>query len=84
MSACLMVYAEMQTEHYTFRAIASYRPEAIAAIKRGWEEHMKQMSRTSDDLQMITSEKLEDHYGINTFIMDINNCLRDDVTLNVR
>lgn len=40
-----LVYAEMTTEHYTFRAIGQDRRGALQNIIEAWGEHMRQVGR---------------------------------------
>ena len=81
MSRVNMYYAEMQTEHYTWRAIASDRETAVEAIKRGWRQHAENtLKRTGRALGVKVTE-LEDHYGINVLVMPLNACLMDEYVI---
>ena len=82
-----MFYAEMETEHFTFRAIASYELEAKTAILRGWKKHAKEVAKTgftSEALSWKTFDELDDYYGINVLEIEINNCFRDDTDLKTK
>ncbi len=85
MSSTKMVLAEMATEHFTFRALGADEDCAKSAILRGWEKHVKSYG---DYHQMPwdgkTANEIEEWYGINTYSVEMNECLRDDVVLNVR
>lgn len=73
-----MFYAEMTTEHYTFRAVAAYRDEAVKAVRRGWKAHVEQVLRITGHQVGIHPREIEGHYGINVYEMDLNECMRDD------
>lgn len=75
-----MIFAEMQTEHFTFRAIGADKDAAMRAILRGWQKHMKPHGGNLYN----TVAELHDWYGINTYPMEMNECLRDDTILGVK
>lgn len=79
-----MFLATMETEHYTFRAIASTADDAKKAIKRGWKAHMKQCLKNGATWDGIPLSEIEEWYGINVFPMEMNECLRDDSILGVK
>lgn len=85
MSSSIIVLAEMVTEHYTFRALGSGKDSAKRAILRGWKEHIKSWEdQHKKPWDGYTVNEIEEWYGINTFPLEINECLRDDFVLNIR
>lgn len=77
-----MIFAEMQTENFTFRAIGVDKDAAERAILRGWKKHLKQYRKTAEDGYLKSAYKtvaeLHDWYGINTYPMELNECSRDN------
>ncbi len=82
-----MFYAEMITEHYTFRALAATGQAAKEAIFRGWMKHHKVLDGPNGPLPRPTLCELaglEGWYGINIYRLEMNECLRDDVVMEVK
>ncbi len=81
MSKCEFKLAVLQTEHFTFRALAADDRAAKRAILRGWKRHQKEYGFVAE---RNTVAELDDWYGISTYPVELNDCLRDDQLLNVR
>lgn len=63
-------YAEMQTEHYTWRAVGKTEEEAVLAIVNEWAHGAGWEDRTP-----MTREELEEYYGINRWPMRFGKCM---------
>ncbi len=62
--------AEMETEHYTWRAVGRTEEEAVFAIVNGWAHGVGCERRTP-----MTQEELEEYYGINRWAMRFGKCI---------
>ena len=63
-------FAEMQTEHYTWRAVGRTEEEAVLAIVNEWAHGVGYENRTP-----MTREELEEYYGINSWEMRFGKCI---------
>lgn len=63
-------YAEMETEHYTWRAIGRTEEEAVLAIENEWAHGVGCEHRTP-----MTREELEEYYGIRRWAMRFCKCV---------
>lgn len=61
--------AEMETEHYTWRAVGRTEEEAVLAIENEWAHGRGCERRTP-----MTREELEEYYGINRWAMIFGQC----------
>lgn len=62
-------YAEMQTEHYTWKAVGKTEEEAVSAIVNEWA-HGSGYERRDP----MTREELEEYYGINRWFIKFGQC----------
>ena len=62
--------AEMETEHYTWRAVGRTEEEAVLAIENEWNHGVGCERRTP-----MTQEELEEYYGINRWAMRFGKCI---------
>lgn len=63
-------YAEMETEHYTWRAIGRTEEEAVLTIVNEWAHGSGCEYRTP-----MTREELEEYYGISRWAMKFGKCM---------
>ena len=63
-------FAEMETEHYTWRAIGRTEEEAVLAIENEWAHGVGAENRVQ-----MTREELEEYYGIRRWSMKFGKCI---------
>jgi hypothetical protein len=66
----------METYNFTFRAVGATEFAAKKAILRGWAKHRRTASLPAQSYITKTKD-VEEEYGINTFEIPMNGCLRD-------
>ena len=69
-----MIYAEMNTGSWTFRAIDTTEGKAKKAIVKAWKVHQEQLQFRAEHQ---TLRELEEYYGINSYLIEPGAALRD-------
>jgi predicted RNase H-like HicB family nuclease len=74
-----MYIATMDAGKFEFTALGNTREGAIAAMREGWDLHIRQMCAdgTVDPECMTPASEIENYYGVNVAWIKLGQCLRD-------
>jgi hypothetical protein len=74
--------AEMETEHYSWRALGHTEDQARDAIEQAWIAHHEALNLGPSDYDyVVTPDDLNDYYGVRVTQLEVGSGYRDESKL---